>query len=82
MYSVMELVIITMETKNGKKLYLAEDKWVGKNKEKIVCKWTFDKNEALGFETEKDAKNFANEYFKNFTNYSLEWWELYDKDFR
>ena len=63
---------ITMRTKNGKKLYLTEDKWVGKKAEKLLCKWVFEKNNALWFESLENAKQFTKDYFKNFVNYEIE----------
>ncbi len=63
---------ITMKTKGGKKLYLCENSWYGKNGEKINCRWEFTKANALWFETEKDAQDFCKDYFKNFTNYEIE----------
>ena len=78
---VFDLIVITMKTKEGKTLYLSEDKWVGKNQEKLLCKWTFNKQEALGFETEKEAENFAKDYFKNFTNWGYDSLVIRDSDF-
>ena len=72
-YATMEdFYRITMLTKDNKKLYLTEDYWCGKNAEKLVCKWTFAKANALWFETLKQAEEFAKDYFKNFTQYKIE----------
>lgn len=78
---VFDLIVIKMQTKEGKNLYLAEDKLIGKNKKKLLCKWTFDKNEALGFETEKQANDFAKDYFKNFKNWEFDNLIIKDTDF-
>ena len=56
---------IIMKTYDGKKLYLKDG--VGKS-----CEWTFNKQEALWFETNKEAEDFAKQYFKNFSNYEIE----------
>ena len=72
-YATMEnFYRITMLTKDNKKLYLTEDYWCGKNAEKLVCKWTFTKANALWFETLQQAENFAKDYFKNFSKYNIE----------
>lgn len=63
---------IIMKTKAGRKLYLCENSWYGKNAEKINCKWEFTKANALWFETKEDAINFCKDYFKNFDNYEIE----------
>lgn len=63
---------IVMYTKNGKKLYLVEDKWIGKNAEKLLCKWEYTKHNALWFDSLAQAKKFAEDYFKNFINYKIE----------
>lgn len=63
---------IIMRAKSGKKLYLKEDHWYGKNYEKINCAWSPTSQECLWFETEKDAKEFAEKYFTNFKNYEIE----------
>lgn len=57
--------IITMKTKENTKLYLAAD--IGNS-----CKWLFDKNESIWFETYQDAEKFSNQYFKNFNKYTIE----------
>ncbi len=56
---------ITMETKNGKTLFLKSG--IGKS-----CEWTFDKSEAIWFENLVQAENFVNTYFKNFKNYTIQ----------
>lgn len=63
---------VIMKTRNGKKLYLCEDSWYGKNAEKIKCKWEFSSVNALWFETEENAQDFCKEYFKNFDRYEIE----------
>lgn len=65
-----EFILLTMKTKNGKKLYLKEGK--GKSFE-----WTFDKKQALWFCTLEEIKEFADNYFKNFKNYSFEDFDYY-----
>lgn len=54
---------ITMQTKTDKTLYL-----MSCNEE---FKWTFDYEEGLWFNTENEAKKFANEYFKRFKNWKI-----------
>lgn len=76
---VFDLIVITMKTKEGKTLYLSEDKVLNNNK--LLCKWTFNKNEALGFETEKEAENFAKDYFKNFNDWGYDSLIINDTDF-
>ena len=63
---------IIMHTRDGKKLYLTENTWYGKNSEKINCTWDFNYNNALWFETYDEAEEFAKGYFKNFTGYEIE----------
>lgn len=58
---------VTMTTYNGKKLYLKADT--------INCTWEFSNKDAIWFETEKEAKEFCNKYFKNFKNYEIEEFE-------
>lgn len=76
---VFDLIVITMKTKEGKTLYLSEDRVT--KQDKLICKWTFNKQEALGFETEKEAENFAKDYFKNFTNWGYDSLVIRDSDF-
>jgi len=57
--------VITMNTKNGKKIYLKEG--IGNSYE-----WTFDREQAIWFEFEDKAKEFANSYFKSFKNWFVE----------
>lgn len=56
--------VITMLTKTDKKLYL----------EMINGKsvWTFKKNDACYFDTEKEAVKFAKKWFKHFKGWSVE----------
>lgn len=68
---------IIMRTYNGKKLYLKENKWYGKNEENINCSWDFDSSNAIWFENEKEANNFCKSYFKNFKGYEIEEFEYY-----
>ena len=56
---------ITMNTYNNKKLYLKAS--IGNS-----CEWTFNKEEAIWFETIKEAEEFCNNYFKNFNKYEIE----------
>ena len=56
---------ITMNTYNNKKLYLKAS--IGNS-----CEWTFNKEEAIWFETDKEAKEFCDIYFKNFNKYEIE----------
>ena len=56
---------ITMNTYNNKKLYLKAS--IGNS-----CEWTFNKEEAIWFETDKEAKEFCDTYFKNFNKYEIE----------
>ncbi len=56
---------IITRTQSGKKLYLKAG--VGKS-----CKWDFNKNEAIWFDTLNQAEKFADTYFKNFRNYIIE----------
>lgn len=76
---VFDLIVITMKTKEGKTLYLSEDRLT--KQDKLICKWTFNKQEALGFETEKEAENFAKDYFKNFNAWGYDSLVIRDSDF-
>ena len=57
--------IITMKTKTGKKLYLKSGKV-------NAVEWTFDKQDAIWFQTEEEAEKFCKNYFKNFKDYEIE----------
>ena len=59
---------IVMKTKTDKKIYLKE----GKNNN---YEWTFDRDECIWFETDTQAKEFSNNYFKNFKNWFVEKFE-------
>ena len=61
--------LITMKTKNNKTLYLTDDKY--------GYKWTFEKANAIWFETEQDAEKFCKNYFKKFKNYEFMTFETY-----
>ena len=63
-YAVITIAVITMQTKTGKTLYLKEG--IGK-----AFEWTFDRSEAIWFETIEEAEKFANKYFKNFKDYKI-----------
>jgi len=56
---------ITMKTYNDKKLYLKAS--IGDS-----CEWTFNSQDTIWFETEKEAQDFARKYFKKFNNYTIE----------
>lgn len=56
---------IITKTRSDKTLYLK----AGEGKS---CKWDFDKNEAIWFNTFSQAEKFANTYFKNFKNYIIQ----------
>jgi len=53
--------IITMKTKEGKKLYLTSDK-----------EWSFIKDEGMWFAELEEAQNFAEEWFKSFDRYEFD----------
>lgn len=57
--------VVTMKTRTDKTLYLASD--YGDS-----CKWIFDKDEAIWFETYSEAKDFCEKYFKDFRDYIIE----------
>ena len=57
--------VIIMKLKNGRKMYLKAG--IGES-----CEWTLDRDEAIWFETEKEAKEFAQNYFKNFKDWLVE----------
>lgn len=56
--------VIIMKTKNGHKLYLGCGNGLG-------MVWT-NKEESCWFNTDKEAKDFAENYFLNFKNYEIE----------
>ena len=60
--------VVAMNTKTGQTLNLNE----GHNNN---FEWTFDFQESIWFETEKDTKKFANDYFKNFKDWFVK--EIY-----
>lgn len=62
--------IVTMKTKTGKKLYAKAGH--GKSIE-----WTFDKQDAIWFQTEEEAEKFCKNYFKNFKDYEIEYIKEY-----
>lgn len=57
--------IICMKCRNNHIAYLAEGKGNASN-------WIFNKSEAYWFETEKEAREYANIYFKNFKDWFIE----------
>lgn len=57
--------IITMKTKTDRTLYAKAGH--GKSIE-----WTFDKQDAIWFQTEEEAEKFCKNYFKNFKDYEIE----------
>lgn len=57
--------IIFMKLNNGKRLYL-------KASHTNKCEWTYDKEKAIWFNTDKEAMDFCKHYFKNFKEYELE----------
>ena len=59
--------LVTMQTKNGKTIYLGEQ---GNS-----FGWVFDYNNALWFNTNEEAERFAIDYFKNFKD-----WEVKEVD--
>ena len=58
-----EFYVISMETRNGKKLYL---KASDRNTKNICFEWTFDKSIAIWFDTITEIENFCKNYFKTF----------------
>lgn len=56
--------VITMQTYDGRRLYLKSDDAYKKE-------WTFNKGEAIWFETYTEAEAFANKWFKNFKNWEI-----------
>ena len=66
---------IYMKLRTGIKVYLCENKWYGANYSKINCKWDTNRENALWFETSKDAEDFCKEYFKNFKDWEIECFE-------
>ena len=68
-YFKTSYILVTMITKNNKKLYFT-DKGNGYG-------WTFYKSNALWFDTETNAQDFCKNYFKNFSKYNFEKLETY-----
>lgn len=58
-----EYYVITMETQEGMPLYLGE--FEGK------FKWTKYLDGGIWFDTERDAKEFAKSWFKNFKDWEI-----------
>ena len=61
----MELFyVITMYSKRGKRLFLEsiDGKFV----------WTFKKDDAIHFDTDKEAEKFAKGWFKKFNEWEIE----------
>lgn len=58
--------VIVMKLRNGHKMYLGCGEREGLN-----MIWT-NKDEACWFNTDKEAKDFAENYFINFKDYSIE----------
>lgn len=57
--------VITMITKNNKKLYFC-------SLDNGQFSWQFSNKKALCFETVEQAKAFAKRYFKNFHDWKIE----------
>ena len=66
--NMYDFCVIFMRNKNGKKMYLK----CGKGNS---MDWDFSRNEGCWFDTEKQAIEFANKYFKNFTKWQIEKFE-------
>lgn len=60
---------IVMNTLSGRKLYLKAGKYIG---DKMNCEWEFTNENAIWFDTPKEAEDFAKDYFKNFKGYKIE----------
>lgn len=58
--------VIAMKTKTDKNLYL-----MASETKEDKLEWTFDINEAIWFNTDEEANNFANKYFKNFNDWFI-----------
>ena len=72
---------ITMMSKTGRKLYFTVDQVFGLNKDgsyRRSYKWQPMKLGSMEFKNEKEAKDFAEGYFKNFHNYEIDYSEEYD----
>lgn len=66
-----EFYLITMIAKNGKKLYLkASDKPL--KKDTTIFEWSFDKKNAIWWNTFNETEKFAKNYFKNFKKWEIE----------
>ena len=65
---------ISMISKNGKKLYLSvKDSWYDKEgKLHRIHEWTWNTTIGMQFNSEKEAKEYAKSYFKNFDNWSVD----------
>lgn len=57
--------IVTMQTKNNKRLYLTMHTTNGKPQ------WTFDKEDACIWNDERTCKKFCLKWFKKFKDYSI-----------
>lgn len=62
-----EFVVIKIK---GKAVYLGASNRPCK-KDQVLCDWVKSKDDAIWFNTEKEASKFAQSYFKNFNNYEF-----------
>ena len=66
-FDKIDVYKICMDTYTGKRLYLAQTDITVKHwKEAKTYEWVFNPNIAMQFNSEKEAKEFAESYFKNF----------------
>lgn len=63
-----QFFVICMKIRNNVTLYLGADESTYNNHKK----WFKSRNEAIWFETEKEADDFCKSYFKNFKDYFVQ----------
>ena len=65
---------ISMNSKNGKQLYLSvKNAWYDKKGQlKRIHEWTFNEAISMQFNSEKEAKEYGENYFKHFKNWYVD----------
>lgn len=60
-----EFIVVTMESKSRHTLYMESGRG-------NACKWTGDVENAIWFNTSREAQEFCDKYFKKFKDYKLD----------
>ena len=69
---IVDVYLVCMDTYSGKRLYLAQTNTNIQNwRDAKTYEWQFSRQGAMEFDTEEEATEFANHYFKNFNKWYI-----------